>query len=378
MTKVNVFILSLSTALLAQPASAQWSVGGYVGQSNARSLVDCRNGQFPITTLTTSTIDQGALFGDLLFSGTDNFAESDFLSEVAGGGLLTERDLFVDGFVTFDSGLAFDLITNPLDPSLIVFEETSFFGSAEDIFGQSDFFEIDNVDGEDVLLSVGVPPVSPVVAFENVDFGNVGEFDSTDLGDFLGAVVGPIDAVSDVFVGTITESFGTFECQTDSTDVGYGLNVAYNFNKTWGVEFGYVDLGEFTSEFSAPGIDPNFSPLISQRSKVEASAFYLAATGSYYYNKKWSVTARAGIYRLEQDISFEGSSVSTAFSTGFGGTTISQSIEEGSGAFSFSDEDFYYGISWNYDFSDPVQFQLRYDHFDADVFSFGVQYRFGK
>ena len=60
MTKLNVFILSLSIALLAQPVSAQWSVGGYVGQSNVRSLVDCRDGQFPITTLTTSTIDHGA------------------------------------------------------------------------------------------------------------------------------------------------------------------------------------------------------------------------------------------------------------------------------------------------------------------------------
>jgi len=40
--------------------------------------------------------------------------------------------------------------------------------------------------------------------------------------------------------------------------------------------------------------------------------------------------------------------------------------------------DLYYGVSWNYDLSDIIQLQLRYDDFDVDAFSFGVQYRFGR
>ena len=61
-----------------------------------------------------------------------------------------------------------------------------------------------------------------------------------------------------------------------------------------------------------------------------------------------------------------------------GSIALSQEGSEFSGRGSDSDEGFYYGLSWNYDFSAPIQFQLRYDHFDADVFSLGVKYRFGK
>ena len=94
----------------------------------------------------------------------------------------------------------------------------------------------------------------------------------------------------------------------------------------------------------------------------------MAATGSYYYNEKWSVTGRIGIYRLEQNVSLEFNSEGIPV---FAGDTI---VGQDGIDFSENDEDVYYGISWNYDFSDPIQFQLRYDHFDADVFSFGVQY----
>ena len=380
MIKLNVFILSLSTALLAQPASAQWSVGGYVGQSNSRSLVDCREEQFPITTVTTRAFDQSGLFGQFITADPSNFEEQDlFLSDF----IVAQPDNSLGDFLSFDSGLAFDLITPSLiDPSSIALEETSFFGSAEDVFGPSSILETSTVDGVDVLVRTDLPNTTPP-QFEPVDFGDIFsgldsvDFGTGDLGDFLPAISGPIGAISGQLnvVGTITESFGAFECQSDSTDVGYGLNVAYNFNDTWGVELGYVDLGEFTRDVSTPGVDFGPFPIDST---VDASAFYLAATGSYYYNKKWSVTGRVGIYRLELDLSSEFVASQATLNIG-DGSTISFIQESGVSSASASDEDFYYGISWNYDFSAPIQFQLRYDNFDVvDVFSFGVQYRFGK
>ena len=91
---------------------------------------------------------------------------------------------------------------------------------------------------------------------------------------------------------------------------------------------------------------------------IDASAAYLAATGSYYYNKKWSITGRIGIYSLDVDRSIE--------------------LNDQVSRRSESDEDFYYGVSWNYDLSDPIQLQLRYDNLEADVFSLGIKYRFGR
>ena len=58
MKKINALIFSFSTVLFAQSASAQWSIGGFAGQSNARSLNDCRGGDFATTTVTT--LDQEA------------------------------------------------------------------------------------------------------------------------------------------------------------------------------------------------------------------------------------------------------------------------------------------------------------------------------
>ena len=43
-----------------------------------------------------------------------------------------------------------------------------------------------------------------------------------------------------------------------------------------------------------------------------------------------------------------------------------------------SDDGVYLGVSWNYDFSEVLQLQFRYDDFDVDVFSFGVKYRLGR
>ena len=115
-------------------------------------------------------------------------------------------------------------------------------------------------------------------------------FDPVDLGEFLSGTESPLEGTTteglvQAFVldqlsvlGTLTESFGEFECQIDSTDVGYGVNIAYNFNKVWGLEFGYVDLGEFTTQTSVSGVDVSPFPLSEE---VDASAFYLAATGSY-------------------------------------------------------------------------------------------------
>ena len=45
MKKISLTLISLSTVLLAQSASAAWSVGGFVGQSNARNLIDCQGGE---------------------------------------------------------------------------------------------------------------------------------------------------------------------------------------------------------------------------------------------------------------------------------------------------------------------------------------------
>ena len=130
-----------------------------------------------------------------------------------------------------------------------------------------------------------------------------------------------------------------FNC--DDSDTSFGINLSYDFSKSWGVELGYTDLGD--SVISAPGL-----------ASVSASfdAIHLAGTGTVNFNDSWSLTGRLGVADLSGDVQ----------------------------GFSESDTGLFAGASLNYNFNDNLQAQLRYESFDgdADNFALGLKYSFGK
>ena len=350
MQKLTTFLLSASTVLFAQSASASWSVGGFIGQSSGSSLIECQGGDFPITTLTSTVFDP-----DVFNAAIESSVESVDISP---------NGLFLP-FVSLDSSVALDLLASGVG---ITTTETVLFGSPADnglVFPDTPIAEF--VVGGPGQFSPDIG--TPVFVNDGVLLGN--DFNASDLGEFLSGTSGEGTTLDGIFQAsqadglepfqflsagpTVTQSFGTFECNNDTTDVSFSINFAYNFSKIWGIEAGYVDLGEFSSTFSASGVEVVGFPL---EESFDASAVYLAATGSYYYNDKWSVTGRVGIYHLDVDRSIE-----------LGGQEFTVSED---------DEDFYYGLSWNYDLSNLIQFQLRYDNFDVDVFSLGIRYKLGK
>ena len=168
MNKINVALISFSSMLLAQSASAQWSVVGFVGKSNARSLIDCSGGQFPTTTLTTSSIDtpllnQAAIDAALAGTPQSDFINSDFSAE-----LLSDFQVIVDSgtgnLLTFD--VVFPEPTNVQELTT----STTFVGSPDDL-GLT-------------TVSTQFIPTTPI-AFVPVNLGNIGGFDVTSLEDFL-------------------------------------------------------------------------------------------------------------------------------------------------------------------------------------------------
>ena len=278
MKKINALIFSFSTVLFAQPASAQWSIGGFAGQSNARSLIDCRGGDFATTTLTTRTLDQAA-FNAALAEATGNGASDlDFVGDIDPDSLIIDANGIFQSFPTFDTGSVLDVLQRRAAGEFDIIESRTLFGTLSELnIETTTTTNISSFISADFTGGTSVDDFE-VVNFDTIDLGDfltgateTGDFDASDLGEFLRA---PSGTIPTAVVGNIiptstldiinafesdgisssllfTESLTTFECNNDTNDFGYGLNVAYNFNKTWGIEAGYVDLGEFSSEFSA-------------------------------------------------------------------------------------------------------------------------------
>lgn len=142
---------------------------------------------------------------------------------------------------------------------------------------------------------------------------------------------------------------GVFNC--DDSDTALGIYLSYDFNNTWGTEFGYMDLGSYSGDVAVS----NFGTF---NISADASVIYFAATGTVNFNDNWSLTGRLGLADGESETSV----------AGFGEVTSTSSTEA------------LLGASLNYNFNDNLQAQLRYDNFggDIDSLALGLKYSFGK
>src|SRR5690242_11958183 len=90
-----------------------------------------------------------------------------------------------------------------------------------------------------------------------------------------------------------------------SNDRGYRISGGYQFNDYWGLEGGYVDLGEAHASVT---ITENLSPIPNNiRYDVKARGWSISGTGSYPISSSWSLTGRLGMIRAdaEEDDHFE-------------------------------------------------------------------------
>jgi len=164
----------------------------------------------------------------------------------------------------------------------------------------------------------------------------------------------------------------------DDSDTSYGFNLTYNFNRTWGIELGYSDLGTYGGSDTI--VETVFDPIagdldvVTDASQdIDLTALYLAVNASYYFNDQFSVTGRLGVTELDLDSSIRATSTVTS--------DIFNITETASASESFSDSttEAFYGISLNYNFTNALQAQLRYDLYEGDIdnFTLGLRYSFG-
>jgi OOP family OmpA-OmpF porin len=139
-----------------------------------------------------------------------------------------------------------------------------------------------------------------------------------------------------------------FTC--DDTDTAFRIFGGYNFNKNFGAELGYADLGKVT--VSAPGISGD----------IKATAWDIMAVGTLPLADKFALYGKLGWY--------------------FADSKASGSIGGGSE----SNNDLTYAIGGQYNFNKNLGLRLEWQQYksvggdnsngDVDVMSIGVVYKF--
>jgi OOP family OmpA-OmpF porin len=143
----------------------------------------------------------------------------------------------------------------------------------------------------------------------------------------------------------------------DNTDTAFRVFGGYNFNKHFGVELGYGDLGKMTVS-SGP-----------VSGEIKATVWDLLAVGTLPIADKFSLYGKLGMYRAE--------------------TKLSGSVAGlGSGSSKDNNTDLTYAIGGGYDFNKNLGVRLEWQRYskvgsddtggsgDVDVYGVAVVYRF--
>ena len=165
---------------------------------------------------------------------------------------------------------------------------------------------------------------------------------------FIGGSIGQSDMDEEIAAGLITS--GT----VDAKDTGYKIFGGYMFNRNFGIEGAYVNLGEVSYSGDFFG-----SPVTG--GKVEVSGFNISALGAVPINEQFSVFGKIGLLLWDAEASDTTGGV--PFSAKEDGTDIS------------------FGIGVNYDFTRNLGVRAEWEVFktdeaDATLLSIGVVWKF--
>jgi OOP family OmpA-OmpF porin len=165
---------------------------------------------------------------------------------------------------------------------------------------------------------------------------------------FVGGSLGQSDIDSDITAALITSG------SVDGKDTAFKVFGGYMFNRHFGVEGAYVNLGEVSYSGSFFG-DPVTG------GKVEVTGFNVAAMGSYPISEQFSVFGKIGLFIWEAEAS--DITGGEPFSDKADGTDIS------------------FGLGVGYNFTRNLGVRAEWERFeasdaDADLLSIGIVWRF--
>jgi OmpA-OmpF porin, OOP family len=165
---------------------------------------------------------------------------------------------------------------------------------------------------------------------------------------YLGGSIGQSDVDDEITTGLITSG------SVDGKDTAFKIFGGYMFNRNFGVEGAYVDLGEVSYSGSFGG-----APVTG--GKVEINGFNVSAVGAFPVNEQFSVFGKMGLFIWDADASDTTGGV--PFSASADGTDLS------------------FGVGVNYSFTRNLGVRAEWEMFktddgDATLLSAGVVWKF--
>lgn len=162
-----------------------------------------------------------------------------------------------------------------------------------------------------------------------------------------------------------------FSCSSDDTDTGWKVFIGNQFNKNAAIEFGYVDLGKFTTNVSGNVTVP---PTIAMTASgdAEPKGFNLSLVGSLPVSNEFSLLGRIGLFHWDLDVSASAS----------GGGFSASASDSASGT------DLTFGVGAQYDFSKTAGVRVEWERFqdvgdenttgqsDVDLLSLSLVFKF--
>jgi OOP family OmpA-OmpF porin len=149
--------------------------------------------------------------------------------------------------------------------------------------------------------------------------------------------------------------------RVDTSDTGFKVFGGYQFNRNFGLELAYVDLGKasYSGSFVLP--PPNGQTISVTGANVEVTGVNLSAVGAWPVATNFDVFGKIGFLSWEDKAS--GLADGAPFSDKIDGTDLS----------------FGFGASWH--LTRNVRLRVEWERFrvddtDADLFSVGAVYRF--
>lgn len=169
---------------------------------------------------------------------------------------------------------------------------------------------------------------------------------AADAGFFVGASVGQTS------LDLNGSDIGLTSANIDDSATGYKVFLGYDFNKNWGVELGYADLGKYDFRGTASNV--------TVTGDADVTAYYLAAVGTYPINNDFAVFGKLGVQ--VQDISASATSGAVRASASGNETNV------------------LYGLGLKYNFTKQFSVRAEWERFESDsaidLFSIGVAFKF--
>jgi len=174
----------------------------------------------------------------------------------------------------------------------------------------------------------------------------------------LALSIAPINAVAgdgfyaaaSIGSASLDDDFDGLEINDDTT--AYRLTAGWQANRYFALEVGYHNFGDFEQSFTIDGI--------SGKAKLSADGYTLGVTGRYPLWSKVDLMGRAGAFFWDGEADIN---------------NVSQATPE--------DSNLFFGLGLSYDLSDSFAVTTDWTRYElqdtnSDVFSVGLQFRFGR